>query len=44
MMFKGKESKKEEKMEKAMKKKSPAMYAKMEKKEGVHGKKGGKKK
>ena len=38
MKFKGKESKKEESMEKAMKKKNPAMYAKMEKKEGVHGK------
>lgn len=35
--FRGKESVKEEKMEKAKKKKSPAVYAKLEKKEGVHG-------
>ena len=37
--FMGKEGKKEEKMEK---KASPAMYKKMEAKEGVHGKKKGK--
>ena len=40
MPFFGKESKKEEKLEK---KASPAAYKKMEKKEGVHGKKTGKK-